>query len=151
MDRKQSPGWAVGPPTSWPPTTLHSCSQKVPTLWYRARHALGHRPDGRHRMTGKLAPGADTGFGSPHSPAFPPNLTHTPSQHRGMIYFSSSISYSTREPASWIISYSSWIFMEDSKMRKEISASSTAEIEWGLSLEAEGEGAAFRCGRKLKP
>lgn len=44
-----------------------------------------------------------------------------------MTSLSSSISYSAREPASQTVSYSLWIFIEDSKTRRVISARSPAE------------------------
>lgn len=84
--------------------------------------------------------GTDTNSCSFHSAiVLRRHLIHTPCSGMGMIYLSSGISYSTREPASWIVSYSLWIFTEDSKMRKVISARNTAEIKCKLSLEEDRE------------
>lgn len=80
------------------------------------------------------------------------HLTYTPCSQLGIIYLSSSISYSTREPASWIISYILWIFMQDSKTKKATSSRSTADIKYRLSSEVdrERERVAFLSWRKLK-
>lgn len=72
-----------------------------------------------------------------HHPRLP--LIHTLCSRMGMIYLSTSISYATREPASWIISYVLWIFMEDSKMRKATGARNTAQIKYRLSSEVDTE------------